>query len=225
MRDESRWQPVVPSHFLRTSDNIVAGFLDGDELALWRSSDGVPQAWENRCPHRGTRLTLGRIMGERLSCAYHGWEFSANGGRCSVIPAHPQAPAPKNLAVKTFAVREASGMVWVCKDAKASSEDPAVLTGKPAHFYRSLGIMASAARVAEELQGLGFEPVTPQIWTGELASEECTMFLNAGATSLSFAHVWLATEEPHPAQLRKIMAVLAKLRQRAEQAKASRNPS
>lgn len=222
MRDESRWQPVVPSHFLRVSDNIAAGFLDGEELALWRSPDGAAQAWENRCPHRGTRLTLGRIMGERLSCAYHGWEFTANGGRCTAIPAQPSVPAPKNLTVKTFAVREAAGMVWVCKDPQESAAEASLLPSQQLHFCRSLGIKASESKVADELSELGFSRSAPLVWTGAFGTEESTVFLNAGGPSLSFAHVWLKTV-PNRAQVRKINAVLVRLRQGAEQSTVSRS--
>jgi len=221
MRDESGWQPVVPSHYLRASDNIVAGFLDGGELALWRSAEGVAQAWENRCPHRGTRLTLGRIIDGRLSCAYHGWEFSANGGRCSAIPAHPSTPAPKNLAVTTFEVREESGMVWVRRNAGADDGDVAKVNGT-SFFCRSLGIEASEGEVCEELSKARFEQVAPRVWAGTLTSPTCTVFLNSANPSLTFGHVWLA-EKPQPLQLRKTMYALTRLRESAEQLQSNRS--
>ncbi|HSV81601.1 MAG TPA: Rieske (2Fe-2S) protein [Ramlibacter sp.] len=214
MRNDSGWQPVVPSHYLRTADNIVAGFLDGGELALWRAADGAAQAWENRCPHRGTRLTLGRIIDGRVSCAYHGWEFSVD-GRCSAIPAHPSMPVPKNVSVATYAVREAAGMVWVCKGAADAGEEAMPAVGEGAHFCRSQGIEAAAERVTEELRKLHFEQVAANTWSGMLASQRCTVFLNAGGPALTFAHVWFA-EKPQATQIRPVMASLARLRDRAE---------
>eukprot|EP01032_Pedospumella_encystans_P034979 gene34979-39556_t len=48
-------------------------------LALWRDIGGQAHAWEDRCPHRGTRLSLGTQQGDTLRCAYHGWRFGASG--------------------------------------------------------------------------------------------------------------------------------------------------
>jgi phenylpropionate dioxygenase-like ring-hydroxylating dioxygenase large terminal subunit len=107
------WQPVLPSRELRACENIVAAISQGEELALWRSADGAVQAWEDRCPHRGTRLSLGQVVDGRLSCAYHGWEFEADGGRCAAIPAHPQMTAPHGVCVKTFEATESQGMIWI----------------------------------------------------------------------------------------------------------------
>ena len=45
--DMPRWHPVARSADLRPGANIVAGFAQGQELALWRSADGTVQAWEN----------------------------------------------------------------------------------------------------------------------------------------------------------------------------------
>ncbi|GIS36806.1 MAG: hypothetical protein Ct9H90mP8_2260 [Pseudomonadota bacterium] len=30
---------------------------------------------DNRCPHRGTRLSLGFFSGKQLACLYHGWQL------------------------------------------------------------------------------------------------------------------------------------------------------
>ncbi|WP_051242554.1 Rieske (2Fe-2S) protein [Azohydromonas australica] len=224
MQKQSSWQPVAPSHHLRAADNIVAGFVDGEELALWRAADGTAQAWENRCPHRGTRLTLGRILDGRLSCAYHGWEFTANGGRCTSIPAHPSTPAPKNLNVTTYPVLEAAGMVWVRKRAADGGEAAAPAFEEAGHFCRTLSVCATEARVTEQLMELRFKQVAPRTWTGELASQHCTVFLNAASDALTFAHVWL-THRPQAPQLLAVMATLARLRERAEQPQLAGNAS
>src|SRR5579871_3123536 len=111
--DAAAWHPVVRSALLQPGRNIVAGFAKGVELALWRAADGLAQAWENRCPHRSVRLTLGQVVGDRVSCGYHGWQYSAGSGACVGIPAHPRMQPPRNVCVKTYAVAEAARMVWV----------------------------------------------------------------------------------------------------------------
>ncbi|HEY4351264.1 MAG TPA: aromatic ring-hydroxylating dioxygenase subunit alpha [Paraburkholderia sp.] len=104
------WYPVAASREVGDG-RIVQSFLDGHELALWRSADGVAHAWENRCPHRGTRFSLGWIDGDTLSCAYHGWRFGKDGA-CTYIPAKPKLSPPRSACAKTYAVREEGGLIW-----------------------------------------------------------------------------------------------------------------
>ena len=78
-----------------------------------RPADGTAQAWENRCPHRSVRFTLGHVVENRLVCAYHGWQYTAGSGQCAHIPAHPDMPPPRNVCAKVFSAVEAAGMVWV----------------------------------------------------------------------------------------------------------------
>jgi nitrite reductase/ring-hydroxylating ferredoxin subunit len=104
------WYPVAASREVGEG-RIVQSFLDGRELALWRSADGAAHAWENRCPHRGTRFTLGWVAGDTLSCAYHGWRF-AKSGACTDIPAKPNLSPPRSACAKTYSVREDGGLIW-----------------------------------------------------------------------------------------------------------------
>ena len=106
------WHPVAVAASL-TPDNIVAARLLGRELALWRSGDGAVHAWEDRCPHRGTRLSIGKRTGEGITCAYHGWHFEAD-GHCSSIPALPAFAPPARACARVFAAQERYGLVWVC---------------------------------------------------------------------------------------------------------------
>jgi nitrite reductase/ring-hydroxylating ferredoxin subunit len=218
------WQPVLPSHYLRASKNIVAGFLQGQELALWRSEAGAVQAWENRCPHRGTRLTIGRILNDQLSCAYHGWEFDTRGG-CTAIPANPSLPLPKQLRVKSFPVAEADGMVWVSAaagNAAASQALPPTSTGALAFFCRSLGIRAPMGDVATELNAQGFKATGAQTWEGTLAGQAATVLLNEATSLRTFAHVWLS-EEPAAAALSDVLAKCRLFRRDVEARASSRS--
>lgn len=185
------WIPVAPSHLIRADDNIVAGFAGSEELALWRSPDGVVQAWENRCPHRGTRFTIGRIIGGRLSCAYHGWEFESGSGKCAFIPAHPEAPAPKNVCVATFRAAEAQGMVWVLPRAAAEAAPagpPEVAAGR---FCRTLSLRADPQRTVERLASQGFTESAPHVWVGRLAEQPLTLCLNPAQADMTLVHAWV----------------------------------
>ena len=105
------WHPVAASRAL-VAGKVVGTKLLGAELALWRAADGQLRAWLDRCPHRGTRLSIGRIEHDQLVCAYHGWHFAAD-GHCTAVPALPGFAPPANARTTSFAVREAYGLAWV----------------------------------------------------------------------------------------------------------------
>jgi len=188
------WQPVLPSQALRRGDDIVAGFINGEELALWRSVDGAAQAWENRCPHRGTRLTLGRILGGRLSCAYHGWEFEADTGSCSHIPAQPQQPAPQGVCVKTWRVAEAQGMVWV-SSRSIDTAAPALGVRAEQQFCRSLSVRLAGEALQQRLRALGFVELEPCVWHGELGGVPTTLYLNGAKADWTMLHLFARTAD------------------------------
>jgi nitrite reductase/ring-hydroxylating ferredoxin subunit len=111
----TRWFPVaraddvVPRHVVHTQ-------LLGQELAVWRDdADGV-NAWENRCPHRGVRLSIGTNTGTELRCRYHAWRFAGGSGRCSFIPSHPTQKPASTLRARVYPVHVRGGHVWVTLD-------------------------------------------------------------------------------------------------------------
>ena len=51
-----------------------------ESIVMVRQADGAIKAFFNACPHRGNRLVLGDVgSAPRLTCSYHGWQFSTNG--------------------------------------------------------------------------------------------------------------------------------------------------
>ena len=104
------WHPVA------AAKELVPGVLQpakllGTELVLWRGADGQPRAWLDRCAHRGTRLSIGRIEKHPLVCAYHGWRYAGD-GRCMEVPALPGFVPPESACAKTYPVLESHGLVW-----------------------------------------------------------------------------------------------------------------
>ena len=87
--------------------------LLGRPLALWRV-DGRAVCFDDVCRHLGASLSLGTVLeGGALRCAYHGWTYEP-GGRCVDIPARRGAPIPRDARVRSYAVEERYGLVWVC---------------------------------------------------------------------------------------------------------------
>ncbi len=227
--DRPAWHPVACSAEMRAGDNIVAGFAMGIELAIWRSADGAAQVWENRCPHRSVRLTLGQVVGNRLSCAYHGWQYAAGGGQCVGIPAHPAMPAPRSVCAKVYPAAEASGMIWVDLDPRGSAEagkasdgplpgagaeNQTSLPGDSAQndvrppdaavpagwsFCRTLALHADIAEMRKALAQRGFVAGAGSAWRGSLADVPVVALLLDARPGLTFAHLWSEAPAGSPA--------------------------
>ncbi len=107
-----RWFPVAAS-----SDapfrHVAQAKLLGREYAIWRADDGYVNAWENRCLHRGVRLSIGQNEGTELRCTYHGWRYSSRSGGCTYIPAHPADAPAQTICNQTYRCEERHGLIWV----------------------------------------------------------------------------------------------------------------
>ncbi len=152
------WHPVARSADVTESKPLGARLL-GEDLVLWRAG-GQARAWQDLCIHRGTRLSLGRIEAERLECPYHGWVYGAD-GRCVHIPAHPEQAPPAKAQVKTYAVQEQYGLVWVCLGEPAQGVPP-FPEWEDASFRKIFcgpyPVQASGPRIVENFLDVGHFP-------------------------------------------------------------------
>lgn len=144
------WHPVATRMDL-AAGHIFHGRLLGDELALWSDRLGRINAWENRCPHRGLRLTMGRHLGEHIECQYHGLRFESVTGQCTAVPAHPDLPPPRRMCVKSYATSEKYGWVWVSIDPRTDAPVIDELQDTDCSPLRSTIIQASHIDVIEKL--------------------------------------------------------------------------
>ncbi|RQO36414.1 (2Fe-2S)-binding protein [Herminiimonas sp. KBW02] len=194
------WSVVATSAEVATGE-IVQAFLHGQELALWRNAAGEIQIWANRCPHRGTRFTLGRIVDDQLSCGYHGWRFGS-GGLCTYIPAHPKLQPPKNVCAKTYPAVERYGMIWASLGAPVAEPPhlPALAdVGQHAVFCRSFVIYQSAEKVMYQLQQLAadrYESPESNVLVGQDGNGgTITVLLQPMAEGKSIAHLWASSSD------------------------------
>ena len=173
MIERSLWLPVAESGALALAP--LAAQVLGEELVLWRDGTGVAHAWADRCPHRGTRLSLGRVCAEgdasRLECPYHGWQFEAS-GQCVAIPALPDFKPPASHHACTFEAREAQGLVWV-RLAPADTEPPAFDAESDARLRKLLcgpyDVAASAPRIVENFLDMAHFGFVHEGWLGDRA--------------------------------------------------------
>lgn len=105
----SHWYPVVRGRDLK--DKPVSVQIWGESVVLWRGETGV-HALEDRCPHRLVKLSHGHRRADRIECAYHGWLFDSD-GKCTHVPYLEPTQKPPRCQVRTYAVREQYGFVWL----------------------------------------------------------------------------------------------------------------
>jgi len=110
MVEDHLWHPVMAADALAGAPVPVR--VLATDLVLWRDEAGTARAFDDRCPHRGTRLSLGRVQQGRLECPYHGWQFDGS-GRCLHVPAEPAFQPSAAQSVCSRAVQEAHAMLWV----------------------------------------------------------------------------------------------------------------
>lgn len=110
MTDASGWYPLALADDIEPSTSTGTR-LFGRELVVWRDEAGAVYVWEDRCPHRGMRLSFGFVRGNHIACLYHGWQFDS-AGRCRYIPAHPRLEVPASITVERYTAAERLGVVW-----------------------------------------------------------------------------------------------------------------
>jgi len=114
MTSASPWIPVALSADIEAGTS-AGTLVNGEERVVWRDDKGAIHVWEDRCPHRGMRMSFGFVRGDHIACLYHGWRYDTR-GQCRYIPAHPDLEVPKTIKVPTFAATERAGIVWMAPE-------------------------------------------------------------------------------------------------------------
>jgi nitrite reductase/ring-hydroxylating ferredoxin subunit len=166
MGTHSGWIAVSGSSDLAAMSARAVVMPDHD-VVIWRSKSGNVQAWENRCPHRGMRMSFGQVREDRLVCRYHGWGFDKK-GQCQSIPAAPDMTAPPTACIKTYACVEDGDLIWV-----NTSDDAA---DKPSAdqqlFCKSIYVDGERDDLLEKLSSARFLPYGGKVEDGiEWSSE------------------------------------------------------
>nr|WP_306264748.1 Rieske (2Fe-2S) protein [Pararhizobium sp. IMCC3301] len=151
--DPAGWIPVALSADLAVG-GVMRAAIDGQDaldLAVWRARSGTVNAFHNRCPHRGMRLSFGFVRGERLSCIYHGWQYGEDGG-CRHIPAHPDLTPPASVGATAFACTDHDGVIWVSTEPETAPG----IAGFGGQGLRSIAVDAGANALRKMLEGTVF---------------------------------------------------------------------
>ncbi|MDW3225481.1 MAG: aromatic ring-hydroxylating dioxygenase subunit alpha [Paracoccaceae bacterium] len=106
------WQPAALSDELALKRPVVPVRLLGEDLVLFRDSDGELGLIERACPHRGADLCYGRLEDNGLRCPFHGWHFDRT-GQCVEQPGEPESSTMhKQIKNKSYPVMEHNGIIF-----------------------------------------------------------------------------------------------------------------
>jgi phenylpropionate dioxygenase-like ring-hydroxylating dioxygenase large terminal subunit len=112
------WVPAAFSHQIAEPDSPpIRVKIMGENLVLFRDSQGRPGLLDERCPHRTASLFYGRNEESGLRCVYHGIKFDVE-GRCTDIPCVPFTDETQlrnvrdKMRIKAYPCIERGGMIW-----------------------------------------------------------------------------------------------------------------
>ncbi|MBX9832877.1 MAG: aromatic ring-hydroxylating dioxygenase subunit alpha [Burkholderiaceae bacterium] len=168
MVESGLWHPVALVGDVAQAP--VAVQLLEQAVVLWRDATGAVQAFADQCPHRGARLSLGRVTPQgQLECPYHGWQFAAD-GRCTQVPALPTFVPPPGHCARAFAAREAYGMVWVRMVEEGSAALPVFAAENDVRLRKlncgPYDVAASAPRIIENFLDMSHFGFVHEGWLG-----------------------------------------------------------
>jgi phthalate 4,5-dioxygenase oxygenase subunit len=108
------WIPACMSEEVAERDGKpVRVRLLGEDLVVFRDTEGKLGVIDEYCRHRGASLAFGRNENCGLRCLYHGWKFDVNG---NAVDMPSEVNGGENLResakIKAYPAREAAGFVW-----------------------------------------------------------------------------------------------------------------
>jgi len=109
------WFPVEISARLAPGQ-IINKHVLGNDVVIYRSEDGVANVIDAYCPHMGAHIGKGgAVVGERIRCPFHHWEFGFD-GRCEHAFGAKKVPGAQVAAYPTV---EKNGNIFIWLDQKS----------------------------------------------------------------------------------------------------------
>ena len=108
------WLPVCMSEEVTERDGPpVRSRLLGEDLVVFRDTQGNLGVLGEYCLHRRASLAFGRNEECGLRCLYHGWKFDVEGNVVDMPSEAPGAAQRLGKKAKAYPARESGGFVWI----------------------------------------------------------------------------------------------------------------
>ena len=107
------WTPVCLIEEVSEPDGTpVQARLFGEDLVVFRDTDGRVGVMDEYCPHRGASLVLGRNENGGLRCLYHGWKMDVSGQVLEMVSEPSASCMAQKVRHRAYPVQEWGGFVW-----------------------------------------------------------------------------------------------------------------
>ncbi len=104
------WQPIALT--AEVADLPLKVRMFGEDLVLFRTTNGDYGLLEKHCPHRGTSLEFGLPSDCGLRCCYHGWLFAPDGTILETPGDPPGTQLKDHMRHGAYPVRDYNGLVF-----------------------------------------------------------------------------------------------------------------
>ncbi|MCM3566198.1 Rieske 2Fe-2S domain-containing protein [Hydrogenophaga intermedia] len=107
------WTPVCLIEEVAEPDGApVKARIYGEDLVVFRDSEGLVGVLDEKCPHRRASLVYGRNEEGGLRCLYHGWKMDVQGKVLEMVSEPSTSGLVEKVRHKAYPVKEWGGMVW-----------------------------------------------------------------------------------------------------------------
>lgn len=107
------WTPVCLIEEVSEPDGApVKARVFGEDLVVFRDSDGSVGVLDEKCPHRRVSLVYGRNEEGGLRCLYHGWKMDVAGNVLEMVSEPAASGFADKVKHKAYPVKEWGGFVW-----------------------------------------------------------------------------------------------------------------
>jgi nitrite reductase/ring-hydroxylating ferredoxin subunit len=114
------WAPLCRSGDVAPESVLGVSWLGG-RVVVWRDVDGTAHVHSAYCPHFGADLSVGRVVGRELRCAFHHWDYRGDG---RLVRTGSGDPPPPGACLYTFPAVERWGLVWAYNGMEPPYEVP-----------------------------------------------------------------------------------------------------
>ena len=122
---KNQWYAITSSKSIK-KNKILALRRFGENLVLYRDSEGTIGCVTDLCAHRGASLQKGCVKDGHIQCPFHGIEYDAS-GKCVYVPSEGKASELdfSRFNLKSYETREIGGIVfaWYGDDKPDSEPD------------------------------------------------------------------------------------------------------
>ncbi|CAB3723685.1 Phthalate 4,5-dioxygenase oxygenase subunit [Paraburkholderia graminis C4D1M] len=107
------WTPVCLIEEVSEPDGApVKARVFGEDLVVFRDTDGNVGVMDEYCPHRRVSLVYGRNEDCGLRCLYHGWKMDVKGNVIEMVSEPSCSDMTKKVKHKAYETKEWAGFVW-----------------------------------------------------------------------------------------------------------------